>query len=59
MPKLSRHPVSVHRPADSLGHDQPDLWQIACGGMNLTVDVHHKVWLCGPDTTADGKTEVG
>jgi hypothetical protein len=59
MTKLSRHPVTVYRPADRLGDDQPDLWQIACGGMDLAVGVHNEVGLCGPDATTHGEAEVG
>jgi hypothetical protein len=58
MPKLSRHPVPVHRPAYRLGDDQPDLWRIACGGIGLAFGVHHEVWLRGPDATAHGETEL-
>jgi hypothetical protein len=59
MPKLSRHPVPVHRPANRLGDDQTDLWRIAWGGMDLAVGVHHQVWLRGPDTATHGETKVG
>jgi hypothetical protein len=59
MAKLSGHPVPVYRPADGLGDDQPDLWQIACGATDLAVGMHHKVRLCGSDAITHGEAEVG